>query len=230
MASRIWITAASTHAGSHAELIKDPYGSYSQLIRLQEFHEQEEESMIPESDAMDLSYIRRSGSSNLSSRISVGRRSSSLGRSRRNSIQGSRPEGDRLDEEGADEDEMDKKASVRRLAYLNKPETPVLALGSIVAAINGVIFPVFGIVISSVLKTFYEPPDELRKGSKFWAVMFVLLGVVTFLVVPAQHYLFGVAGGKLIERVRSLSFERLVHQEIGWFDKPTNTRFDLAMF
>ncbi|CAL9202553.1 unnamed protein product [Musa hybrid cultivar] len=209
--------------GSHAELIKDPYGSYSQLIRLQEFHEQEEESIIPESDAMDLSYIRRSGSGNLSSRISVGRRSSSLGRSRRNSMQGSRPEGDRLDEEGADEDEMDKKASVRRLAYLNKPETPVLVLGSIVAAINGVIFPVFGIVISSVLKTFYEPPDELRKDSKFWAVMFVLLGVVTFLVVPAQHYLFGVAGGKLIERVRSLSFERLVHQEIGWFDKPSNT-------
>ncbi|XP_064966544.1 ABC transporter B family member 9-like [Musa acuminata AAA Group] len=209
--------------GSHAELIKDPYGSYSQLIRLQEFHEQEEESMIPESDAMDLSYIRRSGSSNLSSRRSVGRRSSSLGRSRRNSMQGSRPEGDRLDEEGADEDEMDKKASVRRLAYLNKPETPVLVLGSIVAAINGVIFPVFGIVISSVLKTFYEPPDELRKDSKFWAVMFVLLGVVTFLVLPAQHYLFGVAGGKLIERVRFLSFERLVHQEIGWFDKPSNT-------
>ncbi|CAL9767746.1 unnamed protein product [Musa acuminata subsp. burmannicoides] len=209
--------------GSHAELVKDPYGSYSQLIRLQEFHEQEEESMIPESDAMDLSYIRRSGSSNLSSRRSVGRRSSSLGRSRRNSMQGSRPEGDRLDEEGADEDEMDKKASVRRLAYLNKPETPVLVLGSIVAAINGVIFPVFGIVISSVLKTFYEPPDELRKDSKFWAVMFVLLGVVTFLVLPAQHYLFGVAGGKLIERVRSLSFERLVHQEIGWFDKPSNT-------
>ncbi|XP_064994524.1 ABC transporter B family member 9-like [Musa acuminata AAA Group] len=209
--------------GSHAELIKDPYGSYSQLIRLQEFHEQEEESMIPESDAMDLSYIRRSGSSNLSSRISVGRRSSSLGRSRRNSTQDSRPEGDRLDEEGADEDEMDKKASVRRLAYLNKPETPVLVLGSIVAAINGVIFPVFGIVISSVLKTFYEPPDELRKDSKFWAVMFVLLGVVTFLVLPAQHYLFGVAGGKLIERVRFLSFERLVHQEIGWFDKPSNT-------
>ncbi|CAL9206235.1 unnamed protein product [Musa hybrid cultivar] len=209
--------------GSHAELIKDPYGSYSQLIRLQEFHEQEEESMIPESDAMDLSYIRRSGSSNLSSRISVGRRSSSLGRSRRNSTQDSRPEGDRLDEEGADEDEMEKKASVRRLAYLNKPETPVLVLGSIVAAINGVIFPVFGIVISSVLKTFYEPPDELRKDSKFWAVMFVLLGVVTFLVLPAQHYLFGVAGGKLIERVRFLSFERLVHQEIGWFDKPSNT-------
>ncbi|CAL9081642.1 unnamed protein product, partial [Musa textilis] len=206
--------------GSHAELIKDPYGSYSQLIRLQEFDEQEEESMIPESDAMDLSYVRRSGSSNLSSRISVGRRSSSLGRSRRNSIQGSRPEGDRLDD---DDDEMDKKASVGRLAYLNKPETPVLVLGSFVAAINGVIFPVFGIVISSVLKTFYEPPDELRKGSKFWAVMFVLLGLVTFLVVPAQHYLFGVAGGKLIERVRSLSFERLVHQEIGWFDKPSNT-------
>ncbi|URD88213.1 ABC transporter B family member [Musa troglodytarum] len=206
--------------GSHAELIKDPYGSYSQLIRLQEFDEKEEESMIPESDAMDLSYVRRSGSSNLSSRISIGTRSSSLGRSRRNSIQGSRPEGDRLDD---DDDEMDKKASVGRLAYLNKPETPVLVLGSFVAAINGVIFPVFGIVISSVLKTFYEPPDELRKGSKFWAVMFVLLGLVTFLVVPAQHYLFGVAGGKLIERVRSLSFERLVHQEIGWFDKPSNT-------
>ncbi|RZS04229.1 hypothetical protein BHM03_00034534 [Ensete ventricosum] len=216
--------------GSHAELIKDPNGAYSQLIRLQGFDEQGEGSMIPQSDAMDLSYVTRSGSSSLSSRISIGRRSSSLGRSRRNSTQDSRPEGDRLHDEAADDEATDRKASVRRLAYLNKPETPVLVLGSIAAAINGVIFPAFGIVFSSVLKTFYEPPDELRKGSRFWAVMFALLGLVSLLVVPAQHYLFGVAGGKLIERVRSLSFERLVHQEIGWFDKPSNTRFDLAMF
>ncbi|KAF8668023.1 hypothetical protein HU200_052470 [Digitaria exilis] len=31
-------------------------------------------------------------------------------------------------------------------------------------------------------------------------------------------------GGKLIERIRALSFTRVVYQEIGWFDDPTNSR------
>ncbi|MCI16475.1 ABC transporter B family member 9-like, partial [Trifolium medium] len=37
------------------------------------------------------------------------------------------------------------------------------------------------------------------------------------------NYFFGIAGGKLIERIRSLTFEKIVHQEIRWFDDPANS-------
>ncbi|PKI68654.1 hypothetical protein CRG98_010934 [Punica granatum] len=112
---------------------------------------------------------------------------------------------------------------VRRLAYLNKPEIPVLLLGVIAAVINGVIFPIFGILMSCVIKTYFEPPHKLRKDSKFWALIFVVLGVVSLLAYPARTYLFAVAGCKLIARVRSMCFEKVVHMEVGWFDEPQHS-------
>ena len=84
--------------------------------------------------------------------------------------------------------------SLRRLAYLNKPEIPVLLLGTIAAAVNGAILPIFSILISSVIKTFYEPPPQLRKDSKFWALIFIVLGVVTFIALPARQYFFCCGG------------------------------------
>lgn len=35
-----------------------------------------------------------------------------------------------------------------------------------------------------------------------------------------QNYFFGMAGSKLIRRMRSLTFQKVVHQEISWFDDP----------
>jgi ATP-binding cassette subfamily B (MDR/TAP) protein 1 len=115
------------------------------------------------------------------------------------------------------------KVSVRRLAYLNKPEIPILLLGAIAAIINGAILPMFGILLSRVIKSFFEPPHQLRKDSNFWAMMFVILGVVSFLAIPARTYLLSVAGSKLIERIRVMCFEKLVRMEIGWFDEPEHS-------
>uniref|UniRef100_A0A453A809 ABC transporter B family member 4 n=1 Tax=Aegilops tauschii subsp. strangulata TaxID=200361 RepID=A0A453A809_AEGTS len=38
-----------------------------------------------------------------------------------------------------------------------------------------------------------------------------------------EFLLFGIAGGKLIERIRALSFQSIVHQEVAWFDDPRNS-------
>jgi ATP-binding cassette subfamily B (MDR/TAP) protein 1 len=112
---------------------------------------------------------------------------------------------------------------IRRLAYLNKPEIPVLLIGTVAAIISGVIFPIFGLLISSVIKIFFESHHELRKDSKFWAQMFIVLGLVGFLSVPIRSYFFAVAGCKLIERIRTMCFEKVVRMEVGWFDEPENS-------
>ncbi|XVE88303.1 hypothetical protein DITRI_Ditri19aG0059200 [Diplodiscus trichospermus] len=49
------------------------------------------------------------------------------------------------------------------------------------------------------------------------------MGLVSLLVGPLQNYFFGVAGGKLIQRIRSLTFEKVVHQDISCFDDPANS-------
>lgn len=111
-----------------------------------------------------------------------------------------------------------------RLASLNKPEIPVLLLGSVAAALHGFILPIFGLLLSSAIKMLYEPPEKMKKDSKFWAILYVILGLVSLMTRSLQNYFIGVAGAKLIERIRSLTFEKVVHQEISWFDDPANSR------
>lgn len=127
------------------------------------------------------------------------------------------------DAEAPPPSEQPPEVPIRRLAYLNKPEIPVLLLGTVAAIVNGAVLPVFGLLLSSVIKTFFEPAHKLRKDSEFWSIIFVVLGVVSLLAFPARTFLFSVAGCKLIQRIRSMCFEKVVHMEVGWFDEPEHS-------
>lgn len=119
------------------------------------------------------------------------------------------------------------KVSIKRLAYLNKPEVPYLLIGTLGAGVQGLIFPVFGLLLSTAIKIFFEPPNQLRKDSRFWGLMMVVLALTTLVALPVQNFFFGIAGGRLIQRIRYLSFKKVVHQEISWFDDPANSRLIL---
>ena len=120
---------------------------------------------------------------------------------------------------------VDPDVSIFRLASLNKPEALILFVGSGAAIVGGVIFPVYGVLLSTVIKTFYEPPHQLRKDANFWASMFVVLGCGAFVTLTVQMFCFSVGGSKLVERVRRLTFEKVLQQEISWFDESRNSRF-----
>lgn len=221
-------------------MVKDPDGAYSQLVRLQEGNSEADDDHVKDTDKVDkipdnMDYnFTRSGSHRLSFQKSMSRNSSSSRRSVSHSFNYPFPvhetEGAGQDIESGDkEDKKRPEVSLRRLAYLNKPELPVLLLGSVAAGVHGVIFPIFGLLLSTAINIFFEPPNELKKDSRFWALMFLGLGVLSLIVNPVQNYFFGVAGGKLIQRIRSLSFEKVVHQEISWFDDPANSRWVLFL-
>lgn len=210
-------------SGSHSELLRDPEGAYSQLIRLQEVNTDDgNKSEIAESNRQSSHSLRMVRSTS---------RGSSIGNSSRHSLSISfgMPTGLSIPNNTEPTSPVPKDAEnptevpVSRLAQLNKPEIPVLFFGVIAAIINGVIFPIFGILISSVIKTFYEPYHELRKDSKFWALIFMVLGFASLLANPARAYLFAVAGCKLVQRVRSMCFEKVVQMEVGWFDEPQHS-------
>lgn len=217
-------------SGTHHELLEDPQGAYSQLIRLQEVNKETEQSGLNERDRLDKSMGSGGQSSQRMSLLrSVSRSSSGIGNSSRHSLSISYglptglsvPETANADTETGIQEVSGKplKVPIRRLAYLNKPEVPVIIIGAVAAIINGTLLPIFGILFSSVIKTFYEPPHQLRKDSKFWALMFVVLGAVTLIAFPTRTYLFSIAGCKLIRRIRSMCFEKVVHMEVGWFDE-----------
>ncbi|KAJ0081777.1 hypothetical protein Patl1_10088 [Pistacia atlantica] len=223
--------------GTHEELIQDPEGAYSQLVRLQEGAKEGEDPRFTDADKSETSFdvtdkaMSGSGSHRVSTGRSVSGDSSSSGHSFGFNygipvpidVYESSEDVEGRTERSAKGNEKRQNVSIRKLAYLNKPEIPVLLIGSLGAVVHGVVFPIFGLLLSSSINMFYEPPHELRKDSRFWAILFCSLGVITLVAIPLQSYFFGVAGGKLIQRIRASTFEKVVHQEISWFDDPANS-------
>lgn len=208
-------------------MIKDPEGTYSQLVRLQE-GSKKEEARDKEPEKCEISF--ESDSQN-----GFHRRHSS---SSRHSLTLTSPFGlpgvISLDQtEGFPENisstqnqtaKKSKKVSLRRLAHLNKPEISVLLVGSLAAVIHGIVLPVQGLLLSHTIRIFFEPFNQLKNDSHFWALIFISLGLTNLIVIPFQNYFFAIAGGKLIKRIRSLSFDKVLHQDISWFDDTTNSR------
>ncbi|KAI3759988.1 hypothetical protein L1987_50376 [Smallanthus sonchifolius] len=186
--------------GSHSQLLQDPEGAYAKLIKLQDVNNDSINHGLKDQEmCMELATP--------SSQRTPHQQSSSGSHHSVEEVASRKPP----------------EVSLRRLAYLNKPDIPILIMGAIAAITNGIVLPAFGILISSMIKTFYEPPDKMKSDSKFWAMMFILVGVISFCSFPARSYFFSVAGCKLIKRVRSLCFEKVINMEVGWFDKPENS-------
>ncbi|XP_027350636.1 ABC transporter B family member 11-like isoform X2 [Abrus precatorius] len=201
--------------GTHIELIKDPEGAYSQLIRLQEGSKKESEETTDNQNKRELS-------SESFTKLSQRRRHSfsiSFGLPTGVNI----PDPADLELETLEPKEQSPEVPIQRLASLNKPEIPVLLIGCVAAIANGTIFPIFGVLLSRVIKTFFEPFPEMKKDSKFWALMFVTLGVGSLVAIPARGYFFSMAGSKLIQRIRLICFEKVINMEVGWFDEPEHS-------
>ncbi|TKW16203.2 hypothetical protein SEVIR_5G286300v4 [Setaria viridis] len=216
--------------GHHDELVINPDGAYSQLIRLQKSPKDKQKLDCRIYDTM-------SKSRRLTSIELIGR--SSAGNSSRHSfilpfglpssvelLEGN-DTNENLKEEAGDSG-IPKQTHLGRLANLNKPELPFILLGSLAAAVHGMLLPVSGIIISNAIIIFFEPADKLRKDSQFWGLLGVVLGIVSIIAVPLEYFLFGVTGGKLIERIRALSFRSIVHQDVAWFDDPKNSSGTLS--
>ncbi|KAG6416716.1 hypothetical protein SASPL_124152 [Salvia splendens] len=220
--------------GTHDELMTDPEGAYAQLVRMQERATQT--STTGQEIILQGSDIRLSiseGSLSRSERHSFSIRKSTGNDSSRHSfslyglpnfdIREIQPVENEIEQPDESTLKRRSKVSIRRLASMNKPEAPYLILGCVGAGVQGLVFPMFGLLLSTAIKIFFEPPNQLGNDSIFWGLMMVVLGLTTLLALPVQNYFFGVAGGKLIQRIRSMSFKKVVHQEISWFDDPANS-------
>ncbi|KAG9459966.1 hypothetical protein H6P81_004474 [Aristolochia fimbriata] len=219
--------------GSHSELLRDPNGAYSQLVKLQEASQEPEQAIDDPDKVQVMQESARFSSSQHFLHRSISRGSSGgTGSSRKSfshsfrlqtglKVQSTAPtEPDELVEQ---ELEQPKKVSFLRLAHLNKPELPVIIIGCIAAIVNGTILPSFGILVSNMIKSFFEPPPQLQKDTRFWALMFVVVAVVSLLASSARTYFFSIAGCRLIRRIRTMSFQKVLNMEIEWFDKPQNS-------
>ncbi|KXN65882.1 P-loop containing nucleoside triphosphate hydrolase protein [Conidiobolus coronatus NRRL 28638] len=113
---------------------------------------------------------------------------------------------------------------IRRVFSLNKTEWKQLIFGVIGACGQGCIFPCFAIIFSGMLQAFYNPdPDGRTSDINYWAGMFVVIAVCMGIANVFQSTGFGCSAEILTARLRFMSLESMLRQEIGWFDRDENS-------
>ncbi|KAF7670004.1 hypothetical protein LDENG_00090250 [Lucifuga dentata] len=124
----------------------------------------------------------------------------------------------------SEEEELVEPAPVARILKYNLPEWPYMIFGSIGAAINGGVNPVYSLLFSQILATFsIMDPVIQKKETDGICLFFVMVGVVSFFTQMLQGYAFSKSGELLTRRLRRLGFHAMMGQEIGWFDDHRNS-------
>lgn len=118
--------------------------------------------------------------------------------------------------------------SLMEIMRMNRKEWPYITLGVIGSAIVGLSTPVYAILFSEVLGVLTpggsaEEQAYKRERGNFYSLMFLILGIVAGFAAFAQSFSFSVAGESLTSRLRGLTFEAILKQEVGWFDRKTNS-------
>ncbi|KAG7330976.1 hypothetical protein KOW79_004945 [Hemibagrus wyckioides] len=134
-------------------------------------------------------------------------------------------EAKKIDDHDVDDvEELSKSAPVARILKYNKPEWPYMLLGSLGAAINGSVNPMYALLFSQIIGTFaIRDLDEQRKQINGVCVLFVSVGVMSFFSQFLQGHAFAKSGELLTRRLRKIGFQAMLRQEIGWFDDPNNS-------
>uniref|UniRef100_UPI00398E631E bile salt export pump-like n=1 Tax=Pristiophorus japonicus TaxID=55135 RepID=UPI00398E631E len=136
-----------------------------------------------------------------------------------------RPSGYRDDEDKVMEEEDNiEPAPVTRILKYNAAEWPYMLFGSLGAAVNGGVNPVYALLFSQILGTFsMQNEEEKRNQINSICLFFVIVGIVSFVTQFLQGYFFAKSGELLTRKLRKLGFQAMLGQEIGWFDDHKNS-------
>uniref|UniRef100_A0A8C9SG41 Bile salt export pump n=1 Tax=Scleropages formosus TaxID=113540 RepID=A0A8C9SG41_SCLFO len=131
---------------------------------------------------------------------------------------------DNIKELVKEEEEPQEGAPVVRILKYNFSEWPYMLFGSIGAAVNGGVNPMYSLLFSQILATFSMPdPETQRQEIDGICLLFVIIGVVSLFMQILQGYAFSKSGELLTRRLRCMGFRAMLGQEIGWFDDHRNS-------
>uniref|UniRef100_W5KF00 ATP-binding cassette, sub-family B (MDR/TAP), member 11a n=1 Tax=Astyanax mexicanus TaxID=7994 RepID=W5KF00_ASTMX len=221
--------------GSHSELLERK-GVYFTLVTLQNQGSESSNNKtnnntgIPEDDGFkNRSFSRGSYKSSLRKSLRM-RSQSQISNSFTEAISGERIfdsdsfKLDTTEENKIYDDPVTESAPVARILKYNQPEWPYMVLGSLGAAVNGSVNPIYALLFSQILGTFaLRDLEEQRDQINGVCILFVIVGCMSFFSQFLQGYAFAKSGERLTRRLRKVGFQAMLQQEVGWFDDPTNS-------
>uniref|UniRef100_A0A670ZUJ1 ATP binding cassette subfamily B member 4 n=1 Tax=Pseudonaja textilis TaxID=8673 RepID=A0A670ZUJ1_PSETE len=184
--------------GTHYELMKKK-GVYFKLVNMQV--------------GIIFAYISKDAFSNKLRRCST-----------RRSIKKSEMEEKDLEVQIAQPDENIPKVSFLKIMKLNRSEWPYFLVGTLAALVNGALQPAFSVIFSEIIGIFaIREPNILREKSNLYSLLFLGIGIVSFITFFLQGFSFGRAGEILTMKLRYMGFKAILRQDISWFDNPKNS-------
>ena len=115
---------------------------------------------------------------------------------------------------------------IRFIAGFNRREWPIMAFGLFVSILAGGIQPSQAVLFAKAVTTLTLPSSEypkLRNDANFWSLMFLAVGLATFLLYSVQGTSFAYSSEKMIYRARSTAFRALLRQDVAFFDREENS-------
>ncbi|XP_059113262.1 multidrug resistance protein 2 isoform X2 [Peromyscus eremicus] len=115
--------------------------------------------------------------------------------------------------------------SFGRILKLNITEWPYLVVGVLCAVVNGCMQPAFSVVFSRIIGVFTrdDDPETKQQNCNLFSLLFLVLGMISFVTYFLQGFMFGKAGEILTKRLRYMVFKSMLRQDISWFDDHKNS-------
>jgi len=104
-------------------------------------------------------------------------------------------------------------------------------IGILVAIINGLIFPAFSVFLSkmlTILINFYIDKEKARKDANTYALIYLLLGILSFIVNLVQMVIFSSVGQTITKNIRYEAYGKMLRMPIPWFDNPKHNAGNLT--
>ena len=183
--------------GSHDELMKLPEGLYKALVDAQGSAKLEEDSLVVQAETVKARELSSTKSASFKN----------------------------MEESEKDEEEKPEElyhVPLSRLWNLVRPELKYTVMGTFGAAVNGSVFPIWGLLLTKIVVMFFRTDlnvDDFRSEGSKWSIAFALLGVAFAVSIAMQYYGFAVVTEKMTKRLRHQTFYAMIRQEIAWFDE-----------
>ncbi|XP_063837633.1 multidrug resistance protein homolog 49-like [Ostrinia nubilalis] len=127
-------------------------------------------------------------------------------------------------DDDSEKEEESKPISDWQLLKLNAPEWPLIVVGSIAAFLQGTCFPVFAWLFGYSSGIFVLPDrSQITYLADLYSGMFIVVAAIAGCTMCLQSTTFTNAGLKMTSRLRQQYFAALLRQEIGFYDKQSNT-------
>ncbi|CAF0906256.1 unnamed protein product [Adineta steineri] len=188
--------------GTHETLMAKEGGKYQTMVKMQ----QAEKTIDTQDGLMNMAKVVAEDEEQILERIRLLSESEEIGKNQRALIS------------------TRKQFVFVRLLKMNSPEWMFIFIGCLVCLLGGLRGPMFSILFAKIINEFNDCKyNDIRYRVLITSGLLIVIGAVFMILRFFQFMTFGIAGAKLVSRIRSKAFACFLRQEVAYFDRPENS-------